>query len=324
MSELKIYGAMVKVIQGDITELVVDAIVNAANNQLVMGGGVAGAIKRKGGQVIEDDAVKKGPIEIGQAVASVAGSLKTKYVIHAATMGIPTRQSPSGGDFKTDEFKIRESCKNALRVANELKLISIALPALGCGVGHFPVVGAAKILAQETLRHLRETKSTLKEIIFCLYDKAAYDIFQRDALGYLDYIENQLQSPFATVDTIIDINGEIVLIKRTNPPYGWAIPGGFVDYGESLEDAAKREALEETSLKVENVKQFHTYSDPKRDPRFHTISTVFTATATGIPKADSDAADVKLFQENDLPEKMAFDHRQILSDYFKAKKKGSC
>lgn len=315
MDQIKIYNAVVKIVRGDITELTVDAIVNAANNQLVMGGGVAGAIKRKGGQIIEDDAVKKGPIEIGLAVASVAGSLKTKYVIHAATMGV---------NFKTDEFKIRESCKNALKVANELKLSSIALPALGCGVGGFPIIGAAKIMAQETLRHLRETKSTLKEIIFCLYDKAAYDVFQRDALGYLDYIENQLQSPFATVDTIIDINGEIVLIKRTNPPFGWAIPGGFVDYGESLESAAKREALEETSLKVENVKQFHTYSDPKRDPRFHTISTVFTATATGTPKADSDAADVKLFKENDLPEKMAFDHRQILSDYFKTKKNGSC
>ncbi len=312
MTDLIIYGTTVKVIQGDITELIVDAIVNAANNQLVMGGGVAGAIKRKGGQVIEDDVVKKGPIEIGQAVASVAGSLEAKYVIHAATMG---------GDFKTDEFKIRESCRNALRVANELQLNSIAFPALGCGVGGFPVVGAAKIMAQETLRHLRENKSSLKEIIFCLYDRESCDTFKRDALGYLDYIENQLQSPFATVDTIIDINGSIVLIKRTNPPYGWAIPGGFVDYGESLEDAAKREALEETSLQVVNIKQFHTYSDPKRDPRFHTISTVFTATATGTPKADSDAAAVKLFKENDLPPQMAFDHRQILSDYFKAKNK---
>ncbi|MDD5492239.1 MAG: NUDIX hydrolase [bacterium] len=141
-------------------------------------------------------------------------------------------------------------------------------------------------------------------------------------MGYLDYIENQLQSPFATVDTIIDIDGSIVLIKRANPPYGWAIPGGFVDYGESLEEAAQREALEETSLKVINLKQFHTYSDPKRDPRFHTISTVFTAAASGTPKADSDAAEVKLFLENTLPEHMAFDHRQILDDYFKSKKKG--
>ncbi|MDD5258456.1 MAG: NUDIX hydrolase [bacterium] len=146
-------------------------------------------------------------------------------------------------------------------------------------------------------------------------------MFEQNAIGYLDYFENQFQSPFATVDTIIDINGAVVLIKRSNPPYGWAIPGGFVDYGESLEDAARREAMEETSLQVDNLKQFHTYSYAKRDPRFHTISTVFTATATGTPKADSDAADVKIFQENELPEQMAFDHRQILDDYFKSKKR---
>ncbi len=320
MQELKIYGAAVKVIQGDITALTVDAIVNAANNKLVMGGGLAGVIRQKGGQQIEDEAVSKGPIEIGAAVATKAGTLKAKYVIHAVTVGMPALRSlGAGGDFKTDEFKIRESCKNALLIANELKLSSIALPALGCGVGHFPLVGAAKIMAQETLRHLREVKTTLKEIIFCLYDQKAFDIFERNAMGYLDYIENQLQSPFATVDTIIDINEAVVLIKRTNPPFGWAIPGGFVDYGESLEDAAGREALEETSLQVDNLQQFHTYSDPKRDPRFHTISTVFTATATGTPKADSDAADVKLFKEEDLPEQMAFDHRQILRDYFSSK-----
>ncbi len=310
MQELKIYGATIKIVLGDITALAVDAIVNAANNKLVMGGGLAGVIRQKGGQQIEDEAVSKGPIEIGGAIATGAGSLPAKYVIHAATMGM---------DFKTDEVKIRESCKNALLVASELKLSSIALPALGCGVGHFPLVGAAKIMAQETLRHFRESKPTLKEIIYCLYDQKAFDIFEQNAIGYLDYFENQFQSPFATVDTIIDINGAVVLIKRTNPPYGWAIPGGFVDYGESLEDAASREALEETSLKVDNLKQFHTYSYSKRDPRFHTISTVFTATATGIPKADSDAADVGIFQENELPEHMAFDHRQILEDYFSSK-----
>lgn len=298
--------------QGDITELAVDAIVNAANNKLVMGGGLAGVIRQKGGRQIEDEAVSKGPIEIGGAIATGAGSLKAKYIIHAATMGM---------DFKTDEVKIRESCKNALLVANELKISSIALPALGCGVGHFPLVGAAKIMAQETLRSLRESKSTLKEIIYCLYDQKAFAIFEQNAIGYLDYFENQFQSPFSTVDTIIDIKGAVVLIKRTNPPYGWAIPGGFVDYGESLEDAATREALEETSLKVEDLKQFHTYSYAKRDPRFHTISTVFTATATGTPKADSDAADVGIFRENELPEQMAFDHRQILDDYFKSKKR---
>ncbi|HOK03543.1 MAG TPA: NUDIX hydrolase, partial [Spirochaetota bacterium] len=111
----------------------------------------------------------------------------------------------------------------------------------------------------------------------------------------------------------------IVLIKRKNPPYGWAIPGGFVDYGETLEDAAKREAFEETGLTVELVRQFHTYSDPSRDPRQHTISTVFIAKAKGEPKGMDDAMEAKIFRFDEIPQDMAFDHRKILEDYFTAK-----
>ena len=97
----------------------------------------------------------------------------------------------------------------------------------------------------------------------------------------------------------------------------WAIPGGFVDYGESLEDAAKREAFEETSLKVKIIRQFHSYSDPKRDKRQHNISTVFIAKAKGIPKAADDAEKIGLFTKNTLPDEIAFDHSVILDDYFK-------
>ncbi|MBU3958460.1 MAG: macro domain-containing protein, partial [Candidatus Omnitrophica bacterium] len=93
---MKIKNTEIKIIQGDITELKVEAIVNAANNQLVMGGGVAGTIKRKGGKVIEDEAVKKGPIKIGEAVFTSAGNLAAKYVIHAATMGMPACRPPAG------------------------------------------------------------------------------------------------------------------------------------------------------------------------------------------------------------------------------------
>jgi ADP-ribose pyrophosphatase YjhB (NUDIX family) len=126
------------------------------------------------------------------------------------------------------------------------------------------------------------------------------------------------QNPIPTVDIIIEIEPKgIVLIKRKNPPYGWAIPGGFVDYGESLEKAAIREAKEETNLRVEIIKQFHTYSDSKRDPRHHSISTVYIAKAKGIPKAKDDALEIGIFNESNLPDEMAFDHRSILSDYFK-------
>lgn len=128
------------------------------------------------------------------------------------------------------------------------------------------------------------------------------------------------RNPFLTVDTLIETTGGIVLIRRKNPPHGWALPGGFVDYGESVETAARREALEETGLDVTLVRQFHTYSDPARDPRHHTASVVFIATATGSPTGGDDAAEAKIFQLDNLPENIAFDHGQILADYAAFKK----
>ncbi len=126
------------------------------------------------------------------------------------------------------------------------------------------------------------------------------------------------RNPIPTVDIIIEIARKgVVLIKRKNPPHGWAIPGGFVDYGESLEGAAVREAKEETNLDVKLVKQFHTYSDPNRDPRHHSISTVYIAKAEGIPQAKDDALEIGIFNESNLPDQIAFDHRSILRDYFK-------
>ncbi|MEW6215030.1 MAG: NUDIX hydrolase [Nitrospirota bacterium] len=127
---------------------------------------------------------------------------------------------------------------------------------------------------------------------------------------------NNRRNPILTVDLIIECNGEIILIKRKNPPEGWALPGGFVDYGESLEAAAVREAKEETGLDVELVRQFHTYSDPERDPRHHTITTVFIARAKGKATAGDDAKAIGIFNKYTLPEQIAFDHRNILNDYF--------
>ena len=129
----------------------------------------------------------------------------------------------------------------------------------------------------------------------------------------------EYRNPVPTVDIIIEIEdgGEkkIVLIERKNPPAGWAIPGGFVDYGESLEDAARREAKEETGLDVTLVRQFHTYSDPARDPRRHTMSTVFIATAKGKPEGADDALRAELYSLDKLPSPLAFDHARILDDY---------
>ena len=137
------------------------------------------------------------------------------------------------------------------------------------------------------------------------------------------------QNPFPAVDIIIEIASSskacpapenrpgIVLIKRKNPPFGWALPGGFVDYNESLESAALREAEEETSLKVKLLYQLGAYSDPARDPRHHTISVVFVAMAKGEPKAGDDATAVCIYHPESLPDELAFDHSKILQDYFK-------
>ena len=127
---------------------------------------------------------------------------------------------------------------------------------------------------------------------------------------------SNLRNPIPTVDIIIEYIKGIVLIKRKNPPEGWALPGGFVDYGESLEVAAAREAKEETGLEVELVRQFHTYSDPKRDPRHHTITTVFIAKANGKAVAGDDAQEIGIFRKDNLPEQIVFDHRDIINEYF--------
>ena len=129
------------------------------------------------------------------------------------------------------------------------------------------------------------------------------------------------RNPVPTVDIIIEMidepNRPIILIERKNPPHGWALPGGFVDYGETVEDAAKREAKEEVSLEVELIEQFHVYSDPKRDERQHTLSIVFIAIAKGTPQADDDAKKVGFFELRELPKILCFDHQQILQDYLR-------
>lgn len=158
---------MISVVKGDITGLKVDAIVNAANSHLWMGSGVAGAIKRKGGQAIEDEAVAKGPIPVGEAVATGAGALAARYVIHAAAMG---------QDLITDEFKVQNATRNALRRARELGIGSVAFPALGTGVGGFPLADAARVMVCEARRHLAQA-GTPEEIIFALFDEAGYNAF---------------------------------------------------------------------------------------------------------------------------------------------------
>jgi len=153
--------------QGDITQSNAEAIVNAANNHLWMGAGVAGAIKRKGGQSIEDEALKLGPINVGEAAVTKAGKLKAKFVIHAAVMG---------QDLSTDEMLIRKTTKNTLEKAEKLGISSIDFPALGTGVGGFPLDDCARIMIGEA-RTFLENSPHLKSVGFILFDDIGYQAF---------------------------------------------------------------------------------------------------------------------------------------------------
>ena len=134
------------------------------------------------------------------------------------------------------------------------------------------------------------------------------------------FVTRQYRTPVPTVDIIIEYRDQgLVLIERAKAPLGWALPGGFVEYGESLEDAARREAREETGLEVTLWGQLHTYSDPHRDPRQHTITTVFVARGAGTPRAASDARGLAIFRPENLPDILAFDHARILADYLKVR-----
>ena len=166
---ITINNRSISVHHGDLTEMEADALVNAANNRLWMGGGVAGALKRKGGQIIEDEALKKGPIPIGEAVLTTAGKLKAKYVIHAAGMGT---------DLKTDAIKIKNATYNSIKRAHEAKISSIAFPSIGTGVGGFPLQEAAEIMLETAAGFLKsEANTTIKEIMFVLYTTEAYRVF---------------------------------------------------------------------------------------------------------------------------------------------------
>jgi 8-oxo-dGTP diphosphatase len=128
--------------------------------------------------------------------------------------------------------------------------------------------------------------------------------------------------PAPTADVIIEVGDRIVLVRRKHPPRGWAIPGGFIDEGERAEEAAVREALEETGLAVTLTALLGVYSDPARDPRRHTVSAVYVGRAEGTPYGGDDAEEARLFGESDLPSPIAFDHSRILADYFRFRKTG--
>jgi O-acetyl-ADP-ribose deacetylase len=166
--KLKIGAASISIERGDITDREVDAIVNAANSTLAMGTGVAGAIKRKGGVIVEEEAMRQGPVEVGEAVLTTGGNLAATHVIHAAVMG---------PDLTTDADKIARATRAVLAIADKHRITSLALPALGTGVGHVAPSASAEAMLREVLAHLKTGRSSLKRVAFVLYQDDAERAF---------------------------------------------------------------------------------------------------------------------------------------------------
>ncbi len=166
--KLKVGQASISIERGDITDWDVDAVVNAANTTLAMGAGVAGTIKKKGGVIIEEEAMRQGPVEVGDAVVTTGGNLAATHVIHAAVMG---------PDLKTDPEKIATATRSVLALADKHRITSLALPALGTGVGHVPPPASAEAMISEVVAHLKRGQSSLKRVVFVLYQDEAYRAF---------------------------------------------------------------------------------------------------------------------------------------------------
>lgn len=227
------------------------------------------------------------------------------------------------------EVSVRKALRSVFLKAKRAKMGKIIFSLSGLvenkpiGQTGFSSIGAAKIVAQEILRFCRTYPDAFKEMVLVIADRATFQLFEKQVYGYIRHIQEDLScGPYATVDMIIAYQGGFVVIERTNPPYGFALPGGFVDNGETLEQAAIREAKEETNLDLKDLRQFHTYSDPARDPRFQTISTVFTANGKGKLRFGDDAKGAQVMTKAQIfQHDFAFDHKEIICDYLKTRGK---
>lgn len=160
----------IRVIKGDITEVEADAIVNAANTDLVLGSGVAGAIRKKGGDLIQDECSKIGSIPLGEAAITGAGNLRARYVIHAAGMHLGGRVS---------ESSLRDTTYNSLLRASEKNLKTIAFPAIGTGVGGFPMKNCARVMVDTVSEFLQNRRTSIQCAYFVLFDEESFDAFDR-------------------------------------------------------------------------------------------------------------------------------------------------
>jgi 8-oxo-dGTP diphosphatase len=236
--------------------------------------------------------------------------------------------APSPGTGAADEHAARAAYRHALEEAERqghrevsLRAVEAGGPGAGGTAPGLSAIASGKILAQEAIRFARSDPAHVRRISCAPHDRAGFEAFRKVVEGYVrHFLEVLAWGPLVVVDAIVEVPGGIVVIERSNPPFGLALPGGFVDYGESLEEAVRREISEETGLEVVDLRQFRTYSDPARDPRFHTISTVFSARASGQPRAGDDAAAARVVRREEVPGlSFAFDHGAILSDWLRAR-----
>ncbi len=311
---MKIKDTQLDIIQGDITDLNIGAVVNPCGPDRALASPLAGLVLKKDPCRREGGAAPSQVLPAGAVMCFQNQGPQIRYIIHAVKVD---------DEGKTGERVLRQVCRNVFRCVRELDVDSLAFLPLVENPEEFPVLGAAKIMAQEILKAVRYESTLLRKIVICLPEAALYDVYVKELTSYMNHILCDLGAgPYVTVDIIIEVPEGIVVIERSNPPYGLALPGGFVDPGESLEQAAYREAKEETDLDLVDLRQFHTYSAPQRDPRFHTVSTVFVARGEGVPHFGDDAKGLRVIpREEILKCDFAFDHGIILRDYLSGRKR---
>jgi len=223
---------------------------------------------------------------------------------------------------------VRKTVLDALGKADAAGTSAVVFGTLGLVPGGLSKAHSSKVIAQEIFRYIKDVpfgKSPhVTSIVVAVSDEETKKVFTKNIEGYIAYMSFKgLQGPYLTVDGIVEYDGGIVLIERTNPPLGYALPGGFVDYGETVEMAVVREIKEETNLELSAVQLLCVTSDPKRDARFHTVSVVYYGTGSGKLQAGDDACAAKVWPLDALPAEIAFDHRQLIERYIAQKKKNA-
>ncbi len=245
-------------------------------------------------------------------------SINVVFQSPSATPDSPARQQEESTEkLAAMQDQFRERIRLMLDRAVSRQIEEFEMAGLDNRYPDFPVIGAAKIAAQELMKVVKAGQYSFREILIYISDRRVLETYQSTFEGYVRHMENGLgQEPFPTVDVIIELEHGIILIERSNPPYGWALPGGFIDAGEPTQVAAIREAKEETNMDLADVRQFRVYDTPGRDPRFQTSSTVFIGRGIGQPQFGDDARGLKIIPYTELLNRSyAFDHKAIIRDY---------